>query len=732
MSWGKTIKRGLRRLGVLPDVRRSPPDPLRETRRLKRIRAENARDAGDWAEAARFYGEALEGDQDDVSNRVQYGHALKECGRLAEAEAAYRRAISLRPADADTYLHLGHVLKMQHRPEDAKQAYADALAWSPDLAAARDELIGLGGRGRLPHHAWGRDAATERLGQLGQTLAAVRHLAGEWRLAGSYPVQAWDAFRRDHPLTPPPAWAETAPGVHVIVNAADAPPSDLRATLHSLLNQAAAEWTAVVVCGPQIRDHPVAGLASRDARISFDHAVSTSPESPRLLMEAGVVLEPYALAWLTQAWMRTGALAVYADHDSHSRHWREGRACFDPALYAAPDADDLATTPVVPSIVLTAPSAVVAPPQADVDARRSALVAAARQGAAAHLPRVLSSVWRDGPAADLPFESGLKTESPPGPEPLNGRILVVIPTRDAADMLRACVDSLIAKAAEPERVELLIVDNRSQDAATAALLADWAASGRARVVTHDEPFNWARINNRAVAGLDAAMLVFANNDVEALSSGWDARLRQTLARPEIGLVGARLLYPDGTLQHAGVVLGRGEGRPIHEGLHSRPGEPGPLARWIRPRAVAAVTGAFMAVRREVFELLGGFDEGLAVGYNDMDLCLKARAQGLRVLYDPALVLTHHESKTRGFNDGGERTRWDDDELTDLHRRWGQALFTDMSLNPQWVSAHSRVFDGYRDLGPRETIEWLMRSARPDPWRILDEDREASDGASRQA
>lgn len=678
------------------------------SRRAARLAADAARERGDWDRAAGLYAQALEGDAENLAMQIQHAHALKESRRLLEAEAAYRRAIALSPDQPEIHLHLGHLLRLQGRPSDAADAYAQAMVRDPDYAPARDELVALGARGRLPHQAYGRDAATDRLSRLSAALERVEAAAGELAIVSSFPVEAWDAFRRAHVTPPaPPSMAQTM-SIDVWIDARGKPPSAVRVTLDSLLDQSQSDWRAVVIGDADLAGHPVAGLARRDTRICFSDTPPPPSERAVLQLDAGTVLDPAAVDWFSRAQKETGADVVYADHDHHSRHWRAGRTYFDPALFSAPDPDDLETVPVLPAAVMSAPHV-----QQDFRPLRSVLINAASRGKAAHLPLVLTSRSVDGPACDMPSESFTPDDQP---DVRVDTILLVIPTRDEAEMLRVCIDSLRAKADQPDALDILVLDNRSREDATKVLLQTLASAGVARWRDMDEPFNWSRFNNLAVENAQADLFVFCNNDIEALSQGWDTRLRLDLARTEIGVVGARLLYPDGTLQHAGVVMGRGEGRPIHEGLHSRPGQAGPLARWRRRRRVAAVTGAFMALRRDAFTQLGGFDEGLAVGYNDIDLCLRCRRAGLGVLYDPGLTLTHHESKTRGFNDGGERTLWDDGELERLYARWGEDLFRDMSINPRWVSANSRVFDGYRDVGPRAALDWLRRSALPDPWR----------------
>ncbi|WP_419825569.1 glycosyltransferase [Sphingomonas sp.] len=130
-----------------------------------------------------------------------------------------------------------------------------------------------------------------------------------------------------------------------------------------------------------------------------------------------------------------------------------------------------------------------------------------------------------------------------------------------------------------------------------------------------------------------------------------------------------------------------------------------------------MTGAFLAMRRAVFERVGGFDEArLAVGYNDLDLCLRVPAAGLRVLFEAGIELVHHEPRTRGQNIARSRVAWDEGELITLRRRWGDALDLDSSYNPRWARCE-RAFDGVHVPHEAEVLAWIDRRARPDPWAI---------------
>lgn len=688
---------------------------------------DQARDQGIWDVAIEHYRSALALDPARAGVRIQLGHGLKELGRLAEAEAAYRLAAAIRPDDADVHLQIGHVLKLQGRPDDAVEAYAEALRRNPGFEPARTELIASGRRYLLPEALYGRSAITEALTQLS---AATRSGAAARQDLGAvsiFPIEAYDAFRQTFPIQPPPPLAGPAPAVLVVVEAAEAHPALIRLTLSSLLDQSLTGWRAVVRgCGEMI-DHSVASFAEQDSRIAFakDQALPSDAgrEGALLLVDAGLALDPSALGWFIVAQMRTGADLVFSDHDAHTRHWRHGRTYGEPVFQSMPDVRDLARTPSPPPALLVGPGWRDRAREALADMagetlRRSLLVAATgSERPVAHIPRLLGSVriaTFDRPPPPAPAAPAA------GPSDRNETqaIRVIIPTRDEPEMLKACVDSLLDRAAHPERVAIEIVDNRSARRETADLFRTLETAGRACVERFDGPFNWARINNLAAArGADDAILVFANNDVEMLTQGWDVHLVEALGAGGAGVLGVRLLYPDRTVQHAGLVLGVNDLRPVHDGLAVPNEAGGPNGRWLRPHQASAVTGAFMAMTHAVFRATGGFDERLAIGYNDVDLCLKAREMGLAVVYDPAIELIHHESKTRGRQDDSAKVAWDDEELTDLHDRWGGWMMFDPGKNPHWYSTHVRPFDGLRDLGRSEILRHIDLSARPSPWSI---------------
>lgn len=207
---------------------------------------------------------------------------------------------------------------------------------------------------------------------------------------------------------------------------------------------------------------------------------------------------------------------------------------------------------------------------------------------------------------------------------------IIIPTRDRLRLLRRCVQS-VEELSTYRNYTITIVNNQSQDPKT----LEYLAATSHRVVDFDAPFNYSAIVNRAVAASSAAHVLLLNNDTAVRTPGWIEALLELSQLPGVGAVGARLLYPDGSVQHEGIALGR-----LHVAANVE-------TRWAVAREVSAVTGACLMTRREVFDGVGGFDRDLAEAFNDVDYCLRVRAAGLRVLVTPHAELTHDEGGTRG-------------------------------------------------------------------------------------
>ena len=313
-----------------------------------------------------------------------------------------------------------------------------------------------------------------------------------------------------------------------------------------------------------------------------------------------------------------------------------------------------------------------------------------------HVPEVLCHRWAAEPSGDpdsyhvevaVERRQARGTVRPglsPGtfhvvwPDRPRATVSVVIPFRDEARLLRTCVDS-VTKTTESDRVELVLVDNGSTDLETLTLMERLESRPDIRLLHDARPFNWARLSNDGAGAARGEVLIFLNNDIEAQAEGWIAALRTQALRPDVAAVGARLLYPDGRLQHCGIAIGLNgaAGHPL-SGL--APGRSGYLQMAHVTRECSAVTGACLATRSEVFEELEGFDESLGVDLNDVDFCLRGWVAGFRTVYEPAAELVHHESPSRGTAGGvGDIVRFLD--------RWEHLIREgDPYLNPHLTRA----------------------------------------------
>lgn len=274
---------------------------------------------------------------------------------------------------------------------------------------------------------------------------------------------------------------------------------------------------------------------------------------------------------------------------------------------------------------------------------------------------------------------------------------IIIPTRDSADLLRQCLLSVLDSIPEyPGKVEIIVVDHESRKQETHDLLEHFKARGDITVLPFIGPFNWAAINNCAAQSATGDLLLFLNNDTMVLSRDWLAEFASQLVRPSVGVVGARLLYEDGTVQHGGVVLGV-FGGAIHEGVGQSVEDGGYMGRTALQRNALAVTGACMATRADLFRQLGGFDESnLGVEFNDTDYCLRIHDRGLSVIYTPFATLYHFESKSRGFSKTEDQERRNQTERAFVSSRWRHYLEHDPYYNAHF-ERFSRPFTRLRRL-----------------------------------
>ena len=264
----------------------------------------------------------------------------------------------------------------------------------------------------------------------------------------------------------------------------------------------------------------------------------------------------------------------------------------------------------------------------------------------------------------------------PAPAP---RVSLIIPTRDKAALLATCIRSIRAHTHYPD-YEIIIIDNGSVEETTKRLFAVLDADPAVRILPRPGPFNFSGLNNSAVQEATGSILGLINNDIEVIDEGWLDEMVALAARPQIGCVGAKLLYPGGRLQHGGVIVGLG-GVAGHAHRLASGSDPGYLKRLCCVQDVSAVTAACLLVRRQVFDQVGGFDERLTVTFNDVDFCLKVHAAGYLNLWTPFAGVVHHESVSRGHDRSPAKARRFAHEYATMQGRWGADLLSDPYYSP---------------------------------------------------
>lgn len=585
--------------------------------------------------------------------------------------------------------------------------------------------------GPNPQEILAYEAVRRELAQVRQTLGrleamlpavegALTRRAGDW----SDYFDAWyrpahDAIRAAQP-------SAAAPGrVRIRIDAADCPGGWVEEALDSALEQSVPP-AGVFVVGLDDQGRRLLGdLIARRGWAAPTITVGEPPagQGPVLAFAASGLLAPDAVEAVQALFdARPDTVVAYVDEDQLAAEtdgpddWRR-RAHAAPVLKPSFDLDYLRQSPWVGDCLAFADAV----GEGFADGPRAVLAAAEAGGQIASIPRVLFSrraeapvapdadAWAETVRAHLTRMCETAQVAPqtdilgavvPGAVrvrhavPQGARSTVIIPTRDRLDLLRPCLDSLQAhRDANRCAMTVRVVDHDSRDAQVRALLDARRAAGQIEITPYDGDFNWALMNNLAAQASDGEVLVFLNDDTVVISPDWlDALVAQAL-RPGVGAVGARLVYQDGTLQHAGMVARpRPDAFLIHEGV----GRPGADAGWMGRHALAhrsvSVTGACMAVSAQVFQRLGGFDATrLPVEGNDADFCLRAQDQGLAVIYEPGATLYHLESKSRGLSQDGERLRASAQATARLWRRWGEGFADDPGFNPHFAR-DGRPFD----------------------------------------
>lgn len=488
----------------------------------------------------------------------------------------------------------------------------------------------------------------------------------------------WAAERAE-----PPAASTSDRAVRVVVpDRGDA--AALRRTLAGLQAQTHPLWAASILAAGADRqaeaDPRVVRCAGGSGRALGD---LVGADEALCLLEPGDVLAPDALAHLAAG--LDGMSLVYGDEVRDGAPRLKPDWSPDLALAGGYVGRPWLATRERLCAILDRPLGALADLGLNLD------IALARgEGAVRHVPRVLArtvgaavpdssraaALRRSGVA--IVERGGVPDLDWPLPEPAP-LVSIVIPSRDRLDLITRVCRGVLHETAYPA-IELVLVDNGSTDPAVRAHYETLRADPRVTILSDPAPFNFSRLVNAGVAASRGAVVVLLNNDIAVLEPGWlEAMVRQAL-RPEVGAVGAKLLYGDGRLQHAGVVVGLGT-RAGHI-LRRRPGDsPGHLDRLRVAHEVSAVTAACLAVTREKYDSVGGFDgEAFPVDFNDVDFCLRLGACGYRTMWTPAARLAHLESVSRGPAIGAARARFEA-EGDRFAARWRDVIRHDPFYHP---------------------------------------------------
>ncbi len=281
------------------------------------------------------------------------------------------------------------------------------------------------------------------------------------------------------------------------------------------------------------------------------------------------------------------------------------------------------------------------------------------------------------------------------------KVSVIVPTRDHVSVLKVCIDGVLKRTDYPD-IELIVANNDSAEPETLAYFDSLRGDARVHILDFPGPFNYSAINNGAVRASTGEIVLLLNNDIEIIESHWLKEMVKHAVRPEVGAVGAKLLYPDNTIQHGGVVLGlNGVAGHLHAGV---PADSPGYFGWLKlARNVSAATAACLALKRSVFDEVGGLNEvDLKVAFNDVDLCLRITEKGHEIVWTPEATLYHWESKSRGNDLSPQHLARFESEIAYMRKRWGARLDTDPFFNPNLSLSTAHPVMGFP---PRRERPW---------------------------
>jgi lipopolysaccharide biosynthesis protein/glycosyltransferase involved in cell wall biosynthesis/tetratricopeptide (TPR) repeat protein len=720
--------------------RRSPFRFSPRRRRPSRITlADQARDAGKWGLAAEYYSAALNRNPRNAPIWVQYGHVLKEAGNLSQAERAYRNAIDIDPSDSDSNLQLGHLLKIQGRKEEARTAYLRAIAVNPSLTAEALEFSLLGWSETyvsalkpmlqpLGHSLPGRSAAESSTAAAGQVASPENQSEG----SGDYAewVRLYDTIEDDDRRAIATAIENMSdrPLISVVMPVYNTPEEYLRAAINSVRQQLYPNWELCIADDASTVSHVRTVLEHQraiDPRIKVcyrkenghisaasNSALALATGSFIALLDHDDVLPKHAL-YMVAVTLNSDPRVdlIYSDEDkidaSGQRFSPNFKSGWNPDLilsqnvfchlgvyrrsiiekiggfrlgYEGSQDYDL----VLRAQTLTSPDRIRHIPYILYHWRaipgsaafgfdeKDYAVDSARRAITHHLIEV-------GISADVvasPHAAWHRIRySLPSPPP---RVTIIISAGKRGDLPISYVEDLLRRTDYPD-LEVLIVNDHSRTEETQTGLDHVSVDRRIRIVSYQEPLHHLSAMSFAAERATGSVLCLLDEAVAANACDWLSEMVSHALRPGVGAVGALLYSPDDRIYHAGIVV---DPQQIayypHRGL--RRGDMGYFGRAVVTQNLSAVLAACLVMPKAVFMEIGGFNErNLPVGLNDVDLCLRIRAAGYRIVWTPHAELYYHTSMPL-FSDPewGERA----DPLVGYMRKiWGDVLNRDPYYNP---------------------------------------------------
>jgi GT2 family glycosyltransferase/tetratricopeptide (TPR) repeat protein len=710
----------------------SAAGPRQKRRRESVItRGDLARDLGQWDIAAKYYRIALERNPRNPRIWVQFGHALKEGGNPAESEAAYRQALRYDPRVADFHLQLGHTLKLQGKTEAAQAAYLRAFALDPELRDPIPELQGLGWSDQQRAELIGFGFSDLKEAQRGSAAAyeapidsdlfdgkeqrnPAEHAYHDW-------CQLYDTLTDDDrsKIAAHQDRLEYRPIISIIISVCDESSAIVRRAVEAVRGQLYRSWELFLVVG-RATDPTAYALVetfrggdsrikvfgasdSDDSAATWNSALANASGEFVVFFGADGELSEAALYMIVEELNRHAATdIIYCDEDRIDTNDRRIEPCFKPdwnpdlfysynylgtftacrtalvrevrglragfegaefydlllRLVERLDGGRIRHLPFALCHKQGARLPVTRAPAASHDAAN-----AERRALSEHFLRIGQPEVTVVAAADNALHRIIRPL--PSPPPL---VSLIIPTGGNLDLLRPCIAGLLYET-DYESLELIILYNTSTRSEAFPYFDEISADPRVTIVDSQGSFNFSRVCNLGVARARGELVGLLNDDTQVIGSDWLREMVSHAIRPEVGAVGAMLYYGNDTIQHAGLTVGI-HGVAEHRFRYAPRGASGYFHSLEVAQDLSGVTAACVLLRRDVYREVGGFEEELAVCFNDVDFCLKIRRKGYLIVWTPFAELYHLERMTAPRDEMPTEQPRFRSEREYIQRKWG--------------------------------------------------------------